>query len=93
MNAANQMQWREGSAVWVFDGLTWWKGTVLEGNSDFSVVRLNHGVSLPVHNENLRLRDPVCNGADRPPLTRELAFLDPHGGRPATAQAPAGWAA
>jgi len=59
-----------GSAVWVYEGLSWWRALVVHEKGGYCIVRLDHGVTLPVNVAELRPRDPECNGADRPQTKR-----------------------
>ena len=69
MDAPQAKQIKRAAPVWVWDG-HWWPAVVAdtagERGSKFLIVRLGHGVTVPVPKERLEPRDPTLHGHDKP---------------------------
>jgi hypothetical protein len=67
MNPSGTMQLEPATPVWVWDG-NWWPAIVANADrgSEFLIVRLQNGVTVPVKKTRLESRDPMLDGGDRP---------------------------
>jgi hypothetical protein len=69
MAASQAKQIERAAPVWAWDG-NWWPAivtdTLVQRDRGFLIVRLEHGITMPVPIARLRPRDPMLHGTDKP---------------------------
>jgi hypothetical protein len=66
---AQAEQIKRAASVWIWDG-HWWPAVVADATrgGELLIVRLENGVTVPVHQARLQPRDPTLHGGDKPRL-------------------------